>query len=310
MIRVTSLAVSMGRTSESVAYHYEIAKTRIVFQTAVKSLKAYEIGPASASFNDLLNTNKNRDFLNASNSELRYQGLMPFRSHVVEIRYWQHNELSQIDVNTVPICQIDFANAHIHVLNDQSFDDDLNLEVVIGPALIMLLSKQGLYCLHAGAVATPQGNFAMLAESGTGKSTLSTHIDADWLQLADDILPLKLGDGAELIHQFPQLKLNNARVSKRLDQTVFLDCILRLDQEPSAQIEFKCLKRTDALLQVVRHTVAAKLFDQAMMREHARFAKHLTKRVPVYALSYPRDLNKLDELRGDISDFISNLKQS
>jgi hypothetical protein len=62
-----------------------------------------------------------------------------------------------------------------------------------------------------------------------------------------------------------------------------------------------------AMLQVVRHTVAAKLFDATTLREHARFAKKVSSLVPVIEVSYPRDLDKLDQLRHSIIDYLRSV---
>jgi len=308
MIRVTSAGMVGADHADTTAHHYEIAKQRMVFQSAVANLKAYEIGPASANFSNLLNSTQGNEVLNAENAQIKYQGVAPFYAGFAEVIYWRkNNEVTQVDVGGVPVCQIDLANTHIHVLNNQSFDDGLNLEVVMGPALMILLAARGIYCLHAGAVATPQGNVAMVAESGTGKSTLSKHVGPSWSQLADDILPLEFIDDIELVHQFPQLKLDNARIIHSPIKPMFLKCILRLNKEPAEQTEFKQLGRTDSLLQVVRHTVAARLFDHEMMREHARFAKRLTGHIPMVEVSYARDLDTLDKLREDIAEYIGSL---
>ena len=308
MIRVTSQGLMNNGHANAVAHHYEIAKKRLVFQSAVENLKAYEIGPASTRFSDLLSSTAGHELLDARNAELGYQGMIPLNLQFAELRYWRKNEISQIDIDAQPVCQIDFVNDHIHLLNERPFDDDVNLEVVCGQALILLLSMTQIYCLHGAAVATPHGCFAMIAESGVGKSTLSAHVDHSWSQLGDGILPLEFIDDVELFHDFPQFRLDNACIIKRPRDPLFLKCILRLTEEPADQVEFKVLKRTDALLHVVQHTAAARLFDNELVKQHARFAKHVTAHIPTVEVSYPRDLSKVDNLRSAISEFIRTLE--
>lgn len=307
MIRVTSQGTVVDADTNAVAYHYEIANKPVVFQTAVARLRAYEVGPASTRFSDLLNSTTSNEVLDASNAELKYRGRASFNLNYTTVSYWRNKDSAQINVNSEPVCRIDFATEHIHVLNNKSFDDSTNLAVITGPALILLLSQSDIYCLNAGAVATPHGCVAMLAEFGAGKSTLSAHVDKSWSQLADDILPLKFIDDVEIFHRFPQLKLGDATIVDRPKKPLFLKCILRLVQEPSEKTEFKALKRTDALFQVVSHTIGARLFDEKMMRKHAKFAKHVTAHIPTIEVSYPRDLSKLDSLRAEISEFIDML---
>ena len=164
--------------------------------------------------------------------------------------------------------------------------------------------------MHAGAVDTPIGRIGIIAESGAGKSTLSRHVDKHWSQVSDDIMPVSLNEAGKRINvlpDFPQLKLANNLVldSPKKDQP--LNYLLRVRPEPSEDIDYKVLPRTQAMLQVVRHTVAAKLFDSSMLRQHAHFAKRVSSFVPMIEISYPRDIDQLDHLRSSIVDYLGSL---
>jgi len=242
------------------------------------------------------------------NAKRYYQGQAKFDNSECDVVYWRRRGVSQIDINGEPICQVDFAKQRIHLLNDLSFDNRINLEVVTGPALVLLLAEQDIYCLHAGAVNTVAGNVAFIAESGSGKSTLAASVDKNWRQLSDDILPLQLNKPeriVELFTSFPQLKLDGASVFEPIAAPQKLDFIVHITSQPSTEIVFKELSRADGLLQVIRHTVAARLFGQTLMKRHAKFSKRVSGRVPVIELSYPRNITQLDDLRIAIVDYLN-----
>jgi len=318
MIRVLSQAISEPLSNNVDAYHYNIAGQQLVFLNQVASLKEFESGPVSFSYQQLFSGRKPQyERLSVNNASLIYFGRAPFNNKTQDLRYWRKQNIAQIDVAGTPVCQVDFATDQIYLLNARSFDERLNLEVVTGPALITLLAKHNVYCLHAGAVSTSVGNIVLIAESGTGKSTLSAHTSVqdpnyNWRQITDDILPLSTktdgGQASFLLPDFPQLKLPNAVPQSRVLRDRNLDYILRLNPEPSESIEFRALPRTEAMLQVVRHTVAAKLFGDSTMRRHARFAKNVSRNAPVFEVSYPRNLNALPDLRKRIIDYLHTQK--
>lgn len=310
MIRVTRPHHVQHADHPESAHHYRIAGQALVFQSQLTSLREFEQGQASDQYNHFFTADNQPEVLHSGNARLAYQGLAPFNGTQREFRYWRKNGFSQIDLDDTPICHVDLNADLIHILNDAPFDDPINLEVVTGPALVTLLAKKHVYCMHAGAVSTDVGVLAMVGESGVGKSTLSRHKDSHWAQISDDILPLRLNNELTTIHvveDFPQLKLPACRVVAPPSRELALDFLLRLAPQPTEQISFKVLSRTDALLQIVRHTVAARLFDQNVMREHARFAKRMSGRIPVIEVNYPRNLNGLAELRDAVMEFCSSL---
>jgi hypothetical protein len=137
---------------------------------------------------------------------------------------------------------VDINEEHIHFLNQNSFDNRLNLEVVTGPALVILLAQKQIYSMHSGAIATPVGNIMLIAESGAGKSTLSAHVNQEWAQLCDDILPLRLDEqnqSLEFLTSFPQLKLDGACVLDRSNVAGKLDFVLRISPASSNNINFR-----------------------------------------------------------------------
>lgn len=294
-------------------HRYTIAGQGLVFEDQVASLALF--GQELASSQDrarmeepyLIEGDPHMLF-HRGNAKRYYQGQAKFDSRDCDVTYWRRRGVSQIDIDGEPTCQVDFAKQRIHLLNDASFDNRVNLEVVTGPALVMLLAEQDIYCLHAGAINTSAGNIAFIAESGSGKSTLSAHVDKSWRQLSDDILPLQLNKPeriVELFTNFPQLKLDGASVVEPEILPQKLDFIIRINPEPSTDISLKDMSRADGLLQVIRHTVAGRLFGQTLMKRHAKFSKRVAGRVPVLELSYPREIAQLDDLRSTIVEHLN-----
>ncbi len=296
--------ISQSNNATLQLHNYCIAGRAIVFQTPIESLSSFKaIITNEIDLNSLpiLCSNK---VLDQSNAEIHYRGMAQFEEHLQEVVVWSADGISQVNVSGQAICHIDKNNRHIHVLNNRSFDERLNLEVVTGPALITLIAQLGTFCLHAGAVSTPYGNILIIGESGLGKSTLSADAGEGWQQLTDDISPLVFKENSYQIGNYPQLKLKNNVAAQPFPEQSTIDLIIRLDVGESDQVNFKPLNKTDALLQLVRHSVAAKLFDAKMMKLHTEFAFNVVSSIPMVMLSYPRDLSKLAELRESICDYL------
>lgn len=281
-------------------YVYVLAGTELAFSHQVPRLQSFFVGCR------VLNGDSPRfNFPDAGLFTLCYHGTAPFANTLRDVKFFRYKRFVQLNIDDVPACQISLNDSRINVINNSPFDSPINLELLTGPALIILMAQNGVFCLHAGAVATAVGNIAIIAESGAGKSTLSKHVDSRWTQLADDIQPIL---GASLLPDFPQLKLPNARSQGQLGADTTLKAILRVQPMASTEIQFKRLNSVEALLQVVRHTVATKLFDGALLSAQMSFAKKLVSVVPVIELSYPRDVSQLAELRRAITRYLESLE--
>ena len=301
MIRVT--IQGLDTTS---AFRYTIAGQPVVVQREVAILEKFLEGRASDQFARLLGNHRDIKLLSATNAELRYHNVTPLAGEDHRLRYWRRGRRGQIDIDGVAVCCIDFKDRHIHVLDARDVNGQLNLEVVVGPALVVLLAYLSNYCLHASAVSTSAATVAFIGESGAGKSTLAQDQGVAWRQLSDDVLPLQTQAGERIIElntDFPQLKLNQACVPQGITEKKSLDLLIRLSPTPTEQIEFTEVGPKESLIQVVRHTVAAKLFSAPMMDKHAGFARKVSLCVPMVELSYPRDWEQLTELRARISDY-------
>ena len=285
-------------------HRYVLAGQEVVFDAPVSALSAFQQTGGLAAESEVAPPSARTRLLHEANAKLQYHGVAPIAEVAQQVSCWRDQHILQIDVGGRPVCQVDFQHQQIQLLNDQSYDDRLNLEVVTGPALMLLLAAKGIFCLHAGAVITGYGNIALIAESGVGKSTLSAHQREYWQQLADDIVPLLQHQGGYVVGDYPQLKLPGNTIAARPDGPAAINLVLRLVTKSSDEISFKRLRKTEAMLQIVRHSVAAKLYDAEQLQAHAAFARQLSISTPVVELSYPRDLARLDAVRTAITDYL------
>jgi hypothetical protein len=188
-------------------------------------------------------------------------------------------------------------------VDGQASPEDLS-QVVLGPALILALALQGVWCLHASAVVFGDTAVIFAGESGWGKSTLARYLgeQAGWRRAADDVLPVvPVGNGLMALPHFPQLKLpSGAQPANGLPQRLPVAAVYVLDRdqkETGEAITILGLNERDAALALIRHTVAARLFGPDLLRQHMAFCAKVAGQVPVRLLRYPRQFAWLPELR-------------
>jgi hypothetical protein len=174
-------------------------------------------------------------------------------------------------------------------------------DTILGPVLILALALLGTWSLHASAAALDGEVVAFVGESGNGKSTLAAWLDTGsapaWRRIADDILPVEPGQhGVDVLPHFPQLKLPpDAQPSVGAPERMPVRAIYLLNRLPSSQTapQTYALSGPEASLALARHTVAARLFDKALLANHMEFCSSAAGRVPVRSLGYAHDLNLL-----------------
>ena len=194
---------------------------------------------------------------------------------------------------------------------DSSTSSELLTETVLGPAMTLALALQGVWCLHASAVETRGGVVAFLGSSGAGKSTLGRELpklDLDLHCAADDVLPIALdGTGvcegaARALPHFPQLKYQLEHqpgdalpANLPLRRIYVLDPIHDVKTSTETSVFVKPLIGTAAVLALVRHTVAAKLFTKELLKHHVDFCIRLAQCVEISRLRYPHRPASLEQ---------------
>jgi hypothetical protein len=205
--------------------------------------------------------------------------------------------------------------------------EELTLEIAAGPALLLALARTGIFALHAGAFlpaglpaeSSPHaGAIVLCGDSGTGKSTLAAAAEqAGGQRLADDILPLAIplagplaiagGSGVPAAApHFPQLKLAAGEQYGRgqpplvpLAAIYLLASLPADDRNPGHQQAWPQIERLtprDALLALVSHTVAARLFDPPRHAALMDTLVQLTGQTPVLRLRFARRPSLLSAL--------------
>jgi len=184
-------------------------------------------------------------------------------------------------------------------------------EALLGPALILALALDGAFCLHASAAAIDGRAVAFLGDSGSGKSTLAHYLGArrseGWQLVADDILPVAAAaQGLDVLPHFPQLKMPPDRQpAEGQPERLPLAAIVLLDETRApdgAEIGAERLRSSQGMLALVRHTVAARLFDQALLARHLGFCADAALMVPVWRLGYPHRRELLPRVAGMVAD--------
>lgn len=177
-------------------------------------------------------------------------------------------------------------------------------ETVLGPAMTLALALQGVWCLHASAVESRGEVVAFLGLSGAGKSTLGRELprlDSHVRCAADDVLPVALDhDAVHVLPRFPQLKYRlDQQPGDALPVSLPLRRIYVLEpiSDPSAELSAEPLSGTAAVLALVRHTVASRLFTQELLKRHMDACVQIAEFVEISGLCYPHRPASLDQAR-------------
>ncbi|MGC9334109.1 MAG: hypothetical protein ACP5JJ_08180 [Anaerolineae bacterium] len=204
------------------------------------------------------------------------------------------------------------GGAIFHMDADADLAHPLLVETVLGPPLMLALALQGTWCLHASAVLAGEHLIAFMGESGSGKSTLAAFLGAGgngpWRRVADDIVPVvPRPEGLEALPRFPQLKLPaDQQPAIGLPERLPLAAIYLLDEPKAGQtdVAIQPLAARQGMLSLIRHTVAARLFDRDLLERHMNFCADGVDKVPVRWLSFPRQFGLLprvyDALAADL----------
>ena len=166
-------------------------------------------------------------------------------------------------------------------------------EALQGPPLVLALALGGRWCLHASAASFQNKGIVFLGESGNGKSTIAAYLDEagkpGWQRIADDILPVSLGEGGLTgWTHFPQLKLPaENQPSVHLPETILFDHIYLLDPDDSAiSPKLKQLSTDETVRVLLGNTAGSRLFTPELLAGHLAFCAQAARHVPGYRLSY------------------------
>jgi hypothetical protein len=197
------------------------------------------------------------------------------------------------------------GNRIAHAESWAGANPDLIREAFLGPVLTLALALQGTWCFHASAAKLNGQVVIFVGESGNGKSTLASCLNQNsgsaWRRVADDVLPVTLADSRIFaLPHFPQLKLR-AEDQYPLNEPERLPLgavyVISAPDNQQEKIEIQHLTAREAMLALVRHTIASRLFDKELLARHLDFCAEVTARIPVRRLVYPRKLSLLPRVR-------------
>lgn len=180
-------------------------------------------------------------------------------------------------------------------------------DVVLGPGLIFALALQGVFTLHASAALTADGGgiVGFLGASGSGKSTLAAAFGN--LRAADDILPIgwELG-GVVAYPHYPQLKLPpQAQWTTPREPKMPVRAFFFLHPTgPADPVRCKALTATEAVVALVRNTVAARLFSGDLLDHHLSACADFALNLRTFSLEVPHDLSRLPEVQAAIESHL------
>jgi hypothetical protein len=151
-----------------------------------------------------------------------------------------------------------------------------------GPCEILTRALRGSFCLHASAVQLrPERKevVGFAGSSGAGKSTLALLLEATGaVRVCEDLLPIvRSAEGAFRVDLGPG----------DLDPAPPVRAICILAESPD-RVELDSLAGAAAVVALVRHTVAARLFGPRLLTQHLEFCTDLAQAAQVFRLRYPR----------------------
>lgn len=200
-------------------------------------------------------------------------------------------------------------------------------DVLLGPALAVLLHQRGVLALHASSVLCPRGVVGFVGNSGWGKSTMAGALERRGHELvADDVTAVEpTPEMIGVLPAFPRLKLwpeaaealglepeslprvvaseaKRAQAVARSLPAGRLPLIALFVLAEGAPVRIEPLSPRDALIELVRHSFCAKRLVELGSEGHFLQCAEVARRVPVRRLLRPRDLGRL----AAVADLVEN----
>ena len=218
---------------------------------------------------------------------------------------------------------------------DLESSDELNIiPFLLGPVMALLLHQRGFLVLHGSAVNTGTGAVAFLGHRGNGKSTTAIHLYVEGYPLvADDILAIKFDDeGLPVVYPgYPHVRLSDEAYHHVKDHTdiltpirtlagkVFCDASHQFSPEPvklekiyviekilknnlergkgtENNVLISVLKSQENLLDLIRHSVANRIFKETTQKENLFQCVQLVNNVNVRRLEIFHSFDTIQDM--------------
>lgn len=208
-------------------------------------------------------------------------------------------------------------------LADLIGSDEINLiPFLLGPVMALLLHQRGFLVLHGSSVKVQEGAVAFLGYRGNGKSTTAINLYKDGYPLVtDDILAIKFNtQGLPVVYPgYPHVRLNEDAYNQVKDNTdiltpirtivgkMFCDASYDFSPEPvilkriyilerDNKIGVSSLKSQENLIDLIRHSVANRIFQHTAQRGNLIYCAQLVNNVSVKRLEISHSFSDIPEL--------------
>lgn len=179
----------------------------------------------------------------------------------------------------------------------------IDITLLMGPVFILQLAKNKTFCLHASSFIIDDTCFILMADSGTGKSTIAKYIQDSQIgsRIADDIIPVNIvKDEINVLPNFPQLKLK--RDDQYIGSNICQKTVLLFTQISKSETCVNSLKHFAAIKKLIKHSVATKLFADIELKNHLAFCHNLSRIAQSYQLNYQHSQKGLEQLQEILSE--------
>jgi hypothetical protein len=220
--------------------------------------------------------------------------------------------------NHINICQI-HKGQEIIVNSQTGIDETFLRALILGPALGILLHQRGRLVLHASAVNINDTAVAFMGHNGAGKSTTTfSFMNNGHPLISNDILSIDFRNGLPVVYPgLPRIKLwpeslelsrKNMRsfpihpesrkrscfVDNFYNRDIYLKHIYVIKNSEKTFLEE--LKPQDALLELIRNSYCANIFQNSDQATNLKEYAKIVKNVSIKQLNIKRSLDKIPEM--------------
>ncbi len=230
---------------------------------------------------------------------------------------------------------IDTGNRRIFIESDTALQPDSREHYILDIVLPHLLSHDGHLVLHGGFVVSTAGGIGFIGPSGAGKSTLTaSFLDDGATLLSDDTLLLRReADGVMVEALYPSLRLFPDSLSgvlpdsgetrtvaqyfdkRRLDfertaERCRAELLFHLEERQEGQVEISLrrLEPGEACMALLKNCFTLDVASRSELGNRFKQATEIARDLPVYALRYPREYERLAEVRAEVLALASRIR--
>ena len=246
---------------------------------------------------------------NQSNYEKKYNNLLINKNELL------------LNISNIAEFKVENGNKIFWKNIQSSFSEDTIRAYLLGSAMGAILIQRGNIVIHANALTKNSKTIICAGNGGDGKSTLAYSLMRQgWKLLSDDLVALsdkfsvlpgipriKLWDDAISYYGIERKNLNRVRkdmnkyqltgnhISSAYSQSK-IKAIYVLEKESNKKVKYEILSQKDKFLKVYKH-IYRPLYVNGFKKDKHYFTKitKLIKKTPVYKLSLPRTLSKMEE---------------